>query len=175
MCTNQRTDSFQVRYFPSYCFLAPLRTSSREISWWPVRDEDITTGHWLFSSRYVYFNSKGRGFKLSFGNSYVTSSKALRSQCRVVHVINSLNHFIASRAHNSWPEVIHVNYGLKLLTTSRALTLRPRFVDIIHNPELFIVYRILSSWLRVLHVLYNSELFKATRALSILPKVVDLM
>ena len=57
-------------------FLHLLRTSSRDISCGVVRDEDITTGHWLFSSRYVYFNSMGRDFKLSFGISSLVASCA---------------------------------------------------------------------------------------------------
>ena len=69
----------------SIAFLHLLRTSSRHFSWGLVRDEDITIGHCLFSSRYVYFNSMGRGFKLSFGISSVVASYAssLLNKCRI--------------------------------------------------------------------------------------------
>ena len=50
-------------------FLHLLRTSSRQSSCGMVRDEEITTGHFLFSSRYAYFNSAGNGFRISFGDS----------------------------------------------------------------------------------------------------------
>ena len=60
-------------------FLHLLRTSSKSSSWGVVRDENIIIGHFLFSSRYAYFNSVGRGFRLSFGGSSLTASCASSS------------------------------------------------------------------------------------------------
>ena len=67
---------FKSDIYHPIAFLHLLRTSSRQFSWGLVRDEDITTGHCLFSSRYVYFNSVGRGFRLSFGVSSLAASYA---------------------------------------------------------------------------------------------------
>ena len=60
---------FKSKIFHLMACLHFLRIPSKSSSCETFRDEEITTRHWSPSSKYSYFNSVGRSFRLSFRGS----------------------------------------------------------------------------------------------------------
>ena len=88
---------------------------------------------------------------------------------------DSLELFIAFRAHNLRPEVIYVIHSPELFITSRALSSWPGVIYVNYRPKLFLTFRALSSWPGVIHVIYSLKLFVAFRGLSLWRRIVHVI